>query len=141
MNDIEVTVFDKPSGNIIALVAGSIPRVGKRSHFRANAMVFIDRPPEVTITTSRALTLAEMAQSIDMMQRFESQLHALAAAYGPRDALVEPSSSGAIRKAATTLVRHHLDSVEVHPCDVHDDEVRARHCIREVQDLHTALQR
>ena len=139
--DIEVTVFDQPSGNIIALIAGSVAGEGKRSRCRANAMVFVDRAPEVTITTSRALTLAEMAQTIDMMQRFESQLHALVAAYGPRDALVEPSAGGAIRKAATTLVRHHLDAVEVHPCDEHDDAVRARSCIPEVHDLHVALQR
>ncbi|KVP17061.1 hypothetical protein [Burkholderia ubonensis] len=140
-DDIEVTVFGKPSGNIIALVAGSIPREGRRSRARANAMVFVDRPPEVTIATSSALTLAEMAQTIDMLQRFERQLHDLVAAYGPSDALVEPSSGVAIRKAATTLVRHHLDTVEVHPCDEHDDEVRVRHCSQEVQDLHAALQR
>ena len=140
-NDIEVTVFDKPSGGIIALIAGAV-REGRRARCRAHAMVFVDRPPEVSIhTPSRAMTLAEMAQTIDMMQRFESQLHSLVAAYGPRDAIVEPSGAGAIREAATALVRHHLDAVEVHPCDEHDDAVRARSCIPEVQDLHAALQR
>lgn len=139
--DIEVTVFDKPSGGIIALIAGSV-REGRRARCRANAMVFVDRPPEVFIhTPSRALTLAEMAQTIDMMQRFESQLRDLVAAYGPRDTLVEPSSACAIREAATALVRHHLDAVEVHPCDEHDDDVRARSCIQQVQDLHGALNR
>lgn len=86
-NDIEVTVFDKPSGGIIALVTGSVGE-GRRARCRANAMVFVDRPPDITIhTPSRALTLAEMGQTIDMMQRFESQLRTLVAAYGPRDAL------------------------------------------------------
>lgn len=44
-----------------------------------------------------------------------------------------------LRQAATALVRHHLDGAEVHPCDSHNDDIRAMHCIPEVLALHQAL--
>jgi hypothetical protein len=143
MKDIEVNVFDKPSGNIIALVNGSVAaESGRRAALcTANAIIFTDRSPDVTVNTSRGLSLASLAQTIDMLQRFEAKVRDLAAAYGPSGTLSEPSKAAAIASAANVLVRHHLDSVEVHPCDEHNDDVRAARCIKEIQDMHAALQR
>jgi hypothetical protein len=142
-DDIEVIVFEKPAGNIAALVSGEVAVEGKRKSSRCNvnARVYVDREPDVSINTSRGLTLSELAQALDMLQRFEARLHDLVAAYGPREARSASSNGAAVTSAAQALVRHHLDSVEVHPCDEHNDEVRARACIPEVQNLHAALQR
>jgi hypothetical protein len=142
-DDIEVIVFEEPAGNIAALVSGEFSSAGKRKSSRCNvnARVYIDREPDVSINTARGLTLAELAQSLDMLHRFEAKLHDLVAAYGPREAVTSASNGGAVAVAAQALVRHHLDSVEVHPCDEHSDEIRARGCIKEVQNLHAALQR
>lgn len=142
-DDIEVIIFEKPSGNIIGLVNGSVASEGRRRSTlcNANARLYTDRAPDVSVNTSRGLTLAELAQTVDLLQRFEAKVHDLAAAYGPSEAAIAPSSAADVRKTAQALVRHHLDSVEVHPCDEHDDGVRARGCIKEVQDLHAALQR
>jgi hypothetical protein len=142
-NDIEVNVFEEPSGNIIALVNGAVAaESGRRATLcHANAIIYTDRSPDVTVNTSRGLSLASLTQTMDMLQRFEGKVRDLAAAYGPGGTLPEPSKAAATASAANSLVRHHLDSVEVHPCDEHNDEVRAGRCIQEVRDLHTALQR
>lgn len=142
-DDIEVIIFEKPSGNIIGLVNGSVASESRRRSTlcNANARLYTDRAPDVSVNTSRGLTLAELAQTVDLLQRFEAKVHDLVAAYGPQEVVPEPSNAAVVKKAAQMLVRHHLDSVEVHPCDEHNDEVRARGCIREVQSLHAALQR
>lgn len=44
-----------------------------------------------------------------------------------------------LRDAAQAVLRAHLDNVDVHPCDEHNDAVRVKSCSPEVQALYAAL--
>ncbi|MGU7812670.1 hypothetical protein [Burkholderia sp. AW49-1] len=64
---------------------------------------------------------------------------AFAAAPQPAQADARAGLTDAIVAAAKTVVREELDSVSVHPCDEHDDEVRARQLPDHMQKLYRAL--
>jgi hypothetical protein len=100
-NDIEVIVFDAPAGNIAALVSGSVEAQGKRRSTlcNVNARVYTDRAPDVSINSSRGLSLTELAQTIAMLQDFETKLRDLVAAYSPSGTLTEPSAAASVPRA------------------------------------------
>ncbi|MYM92532.1 hypothetical protein [Duganella vulcania] len=45
----------------------------------------------------------------------------------------------ALERAAAAVLRNALDAVEVHPCDVHDDAVRAKGLRGPMADLYAAV--
>lgn len=137
-NEDELTVFEEPTGGLKAALTSRLPLPGRLAAV-AHALVYIDRAPSVNVTLPSNLALAELALVNNFLPRFESQLHDLVAAFGPQSAHSEPSSGSAIRQAAAKLVREHLDEASVHPCDVNDDDARARQCRDEVQVLYRAL--
>lgn len=141
--ELEVLVFDKPSGNVAGVLIALLPDNKGKPRRLAHAYILVDDLPKVTVTPPASLSMATLAQVNDLLRRFETQLHELVAAHGPREVLPAPSAVAdeQVRVAATALVRHHLDSVAVHPCDAHNDDIRAGQCIPEVQDLHAALRR
>jgi hypothetical protein len=63
----------------------------------------------------------------------------LYAAPQPAQADARVGLMDAVVAAAKTVVREELDSVSVHPCDEHDDEVRARQLPDHMQKLYRAL--
>ena len=68
-------------------------------------------------------SIHELGRFNSLMQRFECELSRLVAAHSPVGCVEGASPSAQLRLAAEKLVRHYLD-VEVHPCDVNDDDVR-----------------
>lgn len=63
----------------------------------------------------------------------------LAAAPQPAQAEVRVGLTDAVVDAAKAVVREALDSVSVHPCDEHNDDVRARQLPDYMQNLYRAL--
>lgn len=62
-----------------------------------------------------------------------------AASQPPAQADAREGLTDAVVDAAKAVVREALDSVSVHPCDEHDDEVRARQLPDLMQKLYRAL--
>lgn len=83
MKDIETTIFDTPSGGIKAIVTAFMPVKGK-SRRTAHALVFVDRPAEISLSVPPSRTLEGMAQLNELLQRFETVVRDLVAAHGPK---------------------------------------------------------
>lgn len=141
MIDIDVVVLSEPSGNIIGILTAHLALGGDKFRRVGHAYIFIDKAPDVAVSAPPKLSFEGLARFNSLMQRFECELARLVAAYGPRDVVLESSREAGLRRAAEVLVRHHLDGVDVHPCDTHDDAVRAKQCISEVQSLRDSLLR
>ncbi len=80
-SDIQSTVFKAPSGGISAILTGFMPYRGK-SRRVAHAYVFVDKAPTVQASTPTQMTLAELAQYTDVLQRFGAELVKLNDSYG-----------------------------------------------------------
>ncbi len=102
MHDIEVNVFERPSRSVIALAAGSVAaEEGRRASVcTASAIIFTDKKPDITVNTSRGLSLQTLAQTIDMLQRFEATVRDLVAAHSPGRLRSEPARPAAVTSAA-----------------------------------------
>lgn len=83
MKDIETTIFDEPSGGIIAILTAFLSINGK-SRRVAHALVFVNRAPVITLTVPRTGTLEVLAQVNALLPRFEGRLRDLVAAHGPK---------------------------------------------------------
>lgn len=140
MDKLDAVVFDAPSGGIQAILTAQLSRGGKLKRV-GHAYIFVDKAPSVSVSALNSMTFDELGRFNSLMQRFECELSRLVAAHSPVGCVDGVSPSAALRQAAESLVRHHLDNAEVHPCDVNDDAVRARHCIGEVQALRASLLR
>lgn len=138
MDKLDAVVFDVPSGGIQAILTAQLSRGGKLKRV-GHAYIFVDKAPSVSVSALNSMTFDELGRFNSLMQRFECELSRLVAAHSPVGCVGGLSPSATMRLAAEKLVRHHLDEVEVHPCDVNDDDVRARQCLMEVQSLHQAL--
>jgi hypothetical protein len=58
-SEIDVTVFDKPSGNVRGMVNAFMQVKGKQKRV-ANATVLVDEAPVLMIDAPKKLTLAEL---------------------------------------------------------------------------------
>ena len=96
---LEVIVFDKPSGDVIATMAAMMVIGGKKRRL-AHAYILTDKGPSITLDPPRALSLAELAQAMDLLARFEHTVHDLVAAHGPRDAGMETSRATELSRQA-----------------------------------------
>jgi hypothetical protein len=83
MKDIETTIFDTPSGGIKALCTAFMDVRGKSKRI-AHAMVFVDRPTEISLSVPPSRTLEGLAQLNALLQRFETVVRDLVAAHGPK---------------------------------------------------------
>ncbi|MBU9200100.1 hypothetical protein KTD31_01615 [Burkholderia multivorans] len=81
---LDVIVFDEPSGDVIATMAATMLIGGKKRRL-AHAYILTDKGPAITLDPPRALSLAELAEAMDLLARFEHTVHDLVAAYGPRE--------------------------------------------------------
>lgn len=55
------------------------------------------------------------------------------------DWMSAPTVGAGIARSAIAVVQEALESVDVHPCDVHDEAVRASRLIEPVKSLYDAL--
>lgn len=83
MKDIQTTIFDTPSGGIKALCTAFMDVKGKSRRI-AHALVFVDRPAEISLSVPPSRTLDGMAQLNALLQRFEVSVRDLVAAHGPK---------------------------------------------------------
>ncbi len=80
-SDIEPTVFAAPSGGIAAILTGFLTYRGKARRV-AHAYVFVDKAPTVQASAPAQMTLDELAQYTDVLQRFAAELVKLNDSYG-----------------------------------------------------------
>jgi hypothetical protein len=55
------------------------------------------------------------------------------------DWMSTPTVGAGIARAAIAVVQDALENVDVHPCDVHDEAVRAARLVEPVKSLYDAL--
>lgn len=83
MKDIETTIFDTPSGGIKAISTAFLEVKGKSKRV-AHALVYVDRPAEISLSVPPSRTLEGLAQLNAQLQRFETVVRDLVAAHGPK---------------------------------------------------------
>ncbi|HDR9109725.1 hypothetical protein [Paraburkholderia sp. A3RO-2L] len=99
LEGLDVIVFDRPSGDVIATMSATMVISGKRRRL-AHAYILTDKGPSITLDPPRALSMAELAQAMDLLARFEHTVHDLVAAYGPRDAGMATSKATELSRQA-----------------------------------------
>lgn len=77
--EIEVTVFDQPSGNVRGMVNAFMPIRGKQKRI-AHATLLIDEAPTVSLEVPNKLALDQIEDVADNLKAFVAKVRELAQA-------------------------------------------------------------
>lgn len=77
--EIDVTLFDKPSGNVLGIVNAFMPIKGKQKRI-AHATLLVDEQPSISIDVPRNLTLDQIGAVADQLKAFVAKVNELAKA-------------------------------------------------------------
>lgn len=77
--EIDVTLFDKPSGNVRGMVNAFMPIKGKQKRI-AHATLLVDEQPSISLEVPRNLTLDQVEAVADQLKAFVAKVSEFAKA-------------------------------------------------------------